>query len=167
MVSCLLALGLTFSFPLLFERFSVCLSFVYLETMFGSHRSWLARYIGPLLAASLASITNKWKAGTYKVPYGNLQTTGHPQNKTYTQEITHISMFYPSSQHNLTAGRIIPTKILNLSLSLDPTRSVVSLSSSLPFSLLPHHSEDYVCWHCHSNFGLWFVFPSLGYMLQR
>ena len=25
------------------------LSFVYLETMFGSHRSWLARYIGPLL----------------------------------------------------------------------------------------------------------------------
>ena len=49
MVSCLLALGLTFSFPLLFERFSVCLSFVYLETMFGSHRSWLARYIGPLL----------------------------------------------------------------------------------------------------------------------
>ena len=26
MVSCLLALGLTFSFPLLFERFSVCLS---------------------------------------------------------------------------------------------------------------------------------------------
>ena len=49
MVSYLLALGLTFSFPLLFERFSVCLSFVYLETMFGSHRSWLARYIGPLL----------------------------------------------------------------------------------------------------------------------
>ena len=45
----LLALGLTFFFPLLFERFSVCLSFVYLETMFGSHRSWLARYIGPLL----------------------------------------------------------------------------------------------------------------------
>ena len=28
MVSYLLALGLTFSFPLLFERFSVCLSFV-------------------------------------------------------------------------------------------------------------------------------------------
>ena len=49
MVSYLLDLGLTFSFPLLFERFSVCLSFVYLETMFGSHRSWLARYIGPLL----------------------------------------------------------------------------------------------------------------------
>ena len=49
MVSCLLALSLTFSFPLLFERFSVCLSFVYLETMFGSHRSWLARYISPLL----------------------------------------------------------------------------------------------------------------------
>ena len=49
MVSYLLALGLTFSFPLLFERFSVCLSFVYLETMFGSHRSWLARYIGSLL----------------------------------------------------------------------------------------------------------------------
>ena len=49
MVSCLLAVGLTFSFPLLFERFSVCLSFVYLETMFGSHRLWLARYIGPLL----------------------------------------------------------------------------------------------------------------------
>ena len=49
MVSYLLALGLTFSFPLLFELFSVCLSFVYLETMFGSHRSWLARYIGPLL----------------------------------------------------------------------------------------------------------------------
>ena len=48
MVSYLLALGLTFSFPLLFERFSVCLSFVYLETMFGSHRSWLARYIGRL-----------------------------------------------------------------------------------------------------------------------
>ena len=44
MVSYLSALGLTFSFPLLFERFSVCLSFVYLETMFGSHRSWLARY---------------------------------------------------------------------------------------------------------------------------
>ena len=49
MVSYLLALGLTFFFPLLSERFSVCLSFVYLETMFGSHRSWLARYIGPLL----------------------------------------------------------------------------------------------------------------------
>ena len=49
MVSYLLALGLTFSFPLFFERFSVCLSFVYLETMFGSHRSWLAIYIGPLL----------------------------------------------------------------------------------------------------------------------
>ena len=49
MVSYLLALGLTFSFPLLSERFSVCLSVVYLETMFGSHRSWLARYIGPLL----------------------------------------------------------------------------------------------------------------------
>ena len=47
MVSYLLALGLTFFFPLLSERFSVCLSFVYLETMFGSHRSWLARYIGP------------------------------------------------------------------------------------------------------------------------
>ena len=45
----LLASGLTFSFLLLFERFSVCLSFVYLETMFGSHRSWLARYIGPIL----------------------------------------------------------------------------------------------------------------------
>ena len=45
MVSYLLALGLTFFFPLLSERFSVCLSFVYLETMFGSHRSWLARYI--------------------------------------------------------------------------------------------------------------------------
>ena len=49
MVSYLLDLGLTFSFPLLFERLSVCLSFVYLETMFGSHRSRLARYIGPLL----------------------------------------------------------------------------------------------------------------------
>ena len=49
MVTYLLALGLTFSFPLLSERFSVFLSFVYLETMFGSHRSWLARYIGPLL----------------------------------------------------------------------------------------------------------------------
>ena len=49
MVSYLLASGLTFSFPLLSERFSVCLSFVYLETMFGSHRSWMARYIGPLL----------------------------------------------------------------------------------------------------------------------
>ena len=48
MVSYLLALGLTFSFPLLFEWFSVCLSFVYLETMFGRHRAWLARYIGPL-----------------------------------------------------------------------------------------------------------------------
>ena len=33
MVSYLLALGLTFFFPLLSERFSVCLSFVYLETM--------------------------------------------------------------------------------------------------------------------------------------
>ena len=49
MVSYLLALGQTFSFPLLFDRFSLCLSFVYLETMFGSHRPWLARYIGPLL----------------------------------------------------------------------------------------------------------------------
>ena len=53
MVSCLVALGLTDSFSLLFERFSVCLSFVYLETMFGSHRSWLARYIGPLLVFSV------------------------------------------------------------------------------------------------------------------
>ena len=49
MVSYLLALVLTFFFPLLSGRFSVCLSFVYLETMFGSHRSWLARYTGPLL----------------------------------------------------------------------------------------------------------------------
>ena len=49
MVSDLVALDSTFSFPLLFERFSVCLSFVYLETMFGSHRSLLARHIGPLL----------------------------------------------------------------------------------------------------------------------
>ena len=49
MVSYLLALGQTVSFPLLFGWFSVCLSFVYVETMFGSHRSWLAEYIGPLL----------------------------------------------------------------------------------------------------------------------
>ena len=49
MVFYLLALGLTFSFPLFYEQFSVCLSFVYLETMFGSRRPWLARYIGPLL----------------------------------------------------------------------------------------------------------------------
>ena len=53
MASYLLALGLTFFFPLLSERFSVCLSFVYLGTMFGSHRSWLARYIGPLLVFSV------------------------------------------------------------------------------------------------------------------
>ena len=33
MVSYLVALDLTFSFPLLFGRFSVCLSLVYLETM--------------------------------------------------------------------------------------------------------------------------------------
>ena len=49
MVSYLIALDPTFSFPLLFERFSVCLSFVYLEIMFGSHRSLLARHIGPFL----------------------------------------------------------------------------------------------------------------------
>ena len=49
MVSYLVALDPTFSFPLLFEHFSVCLSFVYLETMFGSHRSLLTRHIGPLL----------------------------------------------------------------------------------------------------------------------
>ena len=56
MVFYFLALGLTFSFPLLSERFSVCLSFVYLETMFGSHRSWLARYIGPLLVVFLSEM---------------------------------------------------------------------------------------------------------------
>ena len=37
------------SSPLLFERFSVCLSIVYWETVFGRHRSLLARHIGPLL----------------------------------------------------------------------------------------------------------------------
>ena len=47
MASYLLALGLTFFFPLLSERFSVCLLFVYLETMFGSHRSWLAFCLCP------------------------------------------------------------------------------------------------------------------------
>ena len=40
---------LKFYLILLLLSFSVCLSFVYLETMFGSHRSWLVRYIGPLL----------------------------------------------------------------------------------------------------------------------
>ena len=42
----LLALGLTFSFPLLSERFSVCLSVVYLETMFGRplQLSYWSRY---------------------------------------------------------------------------------------------------------------------------
>ena len=49
MVSYLVALDPTFSFSLLFERVSVCLSFVYLETTFGSNRSLLARHIGPLL----------------------------------------------------------------------------------------------------------------------
>ena len=49
MVSYLVALDPRFSFSLLFERFSVCLPFVYLETMFGSHRSLLARHNGPLL----------------------------------------------------------------------------------------------------------------------
>ena len=49
MVTYLVAIDPTFFFPLLFERFSVCLSFVYLETMFSSHRSLLARHVGPLL----------------------------------------------------------------------------------------------------------------------
>ena len=49
MVSYLVALDPTFSFPLLFEWFSVCLSFVNFDTMFGSHMSLLARHIGPLL----------------------------------------------------------------------------------------------------------------------
>ena len=48
MISYLVALDLTFSSPLLFERFSVCVSIVYWETMFGSHKSLLARHIGPL-----------------------------------------------------------------------------------------------------------------------
>ena len=49
MVSYLVALDPSFSFSLFFEWFSVSLSFVYLETMFGSHGPLLARHIGPLL----------------------------------------------------------------------------------------------------------------------
>ena len=49
MVSYLVALDPTFSFPFPFELFSVCLSFVYLETTFGSHRIVLARHFGLLL----------------------------------------------------------------------------------------------------------------------
>ena len=43
------ALDPTFSFPLLFGWYSGCLSFVYLETMFDSLRSLLARHMGPLI----------------------------------------------------------------------------------------------------------------------
>ena len=68
MVSYLLALGLTFFFPLLFERFSVCLSFVYLETMLGSHRSWLARYIGPLLFISEMGSCLSWSISLFFFP---------------------------------------------------------------------------------------------------
>ena len=49
MVSYLVALDLAFSSLLLFEWFSVCLPIVYWETIFDSHRSLLARHIGPLL----------------------------------------------------------------------------------------------------------------------
>ena len=49
MVSCLAALDSTFSSPLLFEWFLVCLSVVYCETMFSSRRSVMAKHIGPLL----------------------------------------------------------------------------------------------------------------------
>ena len=41
MVLYLVALNLTFSFPLLFEQFLVCLLVVYQETMYGNHRSLL------------------------------------------------------------------------------------------------------------------------------
>ena len=44
MVSYLVALDPTFFSPLLFKRFSVCLSIVYWEIMFGSHRSLSAQY---------------------------------------------------------------------------------------------------------------------------
>ena len=44
MVSYLVALDPTFSFPLLFGRFSVCLSIVHWGTMFGSRRTLLARH---------------------------------------------------------------------------------------------------------------------------
>ena len=49
MASYLVALDFTLSSPLLFERFSVSLLIVYLETTIGSHRSLLARHIGPLI----------------------------------------------------------------------------------------------------------------------
>ena len=49
MVPFLVALDFTFSSPLLFERFSVCLSIVYWETTFDSLRSLLVRHTGPLL----------------------------------------------------------------------------------------------------------------------
>ena len=59
LASYLVALQPTFSSPLLFEQFSVCLSIVYWETMFGSHRSLLARHIGPLYISRVKKLSSR------------------------------------------------------------------------------------------------------------
>ena len=69
MVSYLVALEFILSSPLLFERFSVCLSIVSWETMSGSQRSLLARHVGALL------VFEWWLKGAERILFGGCLTT--------------------------------------------------------------------------------------------